>query len=193
MKSHVGYNSTFRNTTWANLGSSWCGLVHSITNIFVRPSYERLHTCVSYVQWVIYMLRKHVKKMFHYSNPLLFIIKWNNLQSEIYVTNTTTKEGYIAIQISSQTTKKKVSENPQLRTTISRKLLSSYETITFTPVQSQVLRNSRNWYNRKTFPIIISSIHHLQFPVHRKLFATNPSPQRLTESTQNSIGFWYKI
>jgi hypothetical protein len=26
--------------------------------------------------------------------------------------NTTTKEGYIAIQISSQTTKKKVSENP---------------------------------------------------------------------------------
>ncbi len=100
-----------------------------------------------------------------------------------YKTNTTTKEGYIAIQISSQTTKKKVSENPQLRTTISRKLLSYYETITFAPVQSQVLRNSRNWYNRKTFPIIISSIHHLQFPVHRKLFATNPSPQRLSEST----------
>jgi hypothetical protein len=60
------------------------------------------------------------------------------------LTITTTKEGYIAIQISSQTTKKKVSENPQLRTTISRKLLSSYETITFAPVQSQVLRNSRN-------------------------------------------------
>ncbi len=91
--------------------------------------------------------------------------------------NTTTKEGYIAIQISSQTTKKKVSENPQLWTTISRKLLSCYETITFAPVQSQVLRNSRNWYNCKTFPIIISSIHHLQFLVHWKLFATNPSPQ----------------
>jgi hypothetical protein len=80
-----------------------------------------------------------------------------------------------------------------LRTTISRNLLSSYETITFAPVQSQVLRNSRNWYNHKTFPIIISSIHHLRFPVHRKLFATNPSPQRLTESTQNSIDFRYKI
>jgi len=98
-------------------------------------------------------------------------------------TFTTTKEGYIAIQISSQTTKKKVSENPQLRTTISRKLLSCYETITFAPVQSQVLRNSRNWYNRKTFLIIISSIHHLQFPVHQKLFATNPSLQRLSKST----------
>jgi hypothetical protein len=43
-----------------------------------------------------------------------------------------------------QTTKKKVSENPQLRTKISRKLLSCYETITFAPVQSQVLRNSQN-------------------------------------------------
>jgi hypothetical protein len=55
---------------------------------------------------------------------------------------TTIKEGYIAIQISSQITKKKVSENPQLRTTISRKLLNSYKTITFAPVQSQVLHNS---------------------------------------------------
>jgi hypothetical protein len=31
-----------------------------------------------------------------------------------------------------------------LRTTISRKLLSCYETITFAPVQSQVFRNSQN-------------------------------------------------
>jgi hypothetical protein len=52
MKSHVGYNGTFRNTTWVDLGSSWYDLVHSIINIFVRPSYKRLHTCVSYVQWV---------------------------------------------------------------------------------------------------------------------------------------------
>jgi hypothetical protein len=46
--------------------------------------------------------------------------------------------GYIAIQISSQTTKKDVSENPPLRT------ISFCDTITFAPVQSQVLRNSRN-------------------------------------------------
>jgi hypothetical protein len=117
------------------------------------------------------------------SSPLKWIF-WLQIKflQELCVV-TTTKEGYIAIQISSQTTKKKVFENPQLRTTISRKLLSCYETITFALVQSQVLRNSRNWYNCKTFPIIISSIHHLQFPVHWKLFATNPSPQRLNEST----------
>ncbi len=57
---------------------------------------------------------------------------------------TTTKEGHIAIQISSQTTKKTVSENPQFRTTIPRKLLSLCETLNFAPVQSQALRNSRN-------------------------------------------------
>jgi hypothetical protein len=34
----------------------------------------------------IYMLHKHAKVVLHYSNPSLFIIKWNNLQNEIYVT-----------------------------------------------------------------------------------------------------------
>ncbi len=33
----------------------------------------------------------------------------------------------------------------------------------------------------------------LRLTLHRKLFATNPSPQRLSESTQKFIGFRYKI
>jgi hypothetical protein len=148
---------------------------------------------------VIWIWRRHQDGMFLDT----FVPYWGVMGTYLWLmwmmgipmrwTCTTTKEGYIAIQISSQTTKNFFYENPQLRTTISRKLLSSYETITFAPVQSQVLCNSQNWYNRKTFPIIISSIHHLRFPIHRKLFATNPSPQRLTESTQNSISFRYKI
>jgi hypothetical protein len=56
--------------------------------------------------------------------------------------STTTTGGYFAIQISSQTTKKDVSEIPLLQTIIPRKLLSFCDTITFAPVQSQVLRNS---------------------------------------------------
>jgi hypothetical protein len=55
---------------------------------------------------------------------------------------TTTTGGYIVIQISSQTTKKEVFENPHLRTITPRKLLSVCDTITFAPVQSQVLHNS---------------------------------------------------
>ncbi len=50
--------------------------------------------------------------------------------------------GYFVIHISSQTTKKEVSENPHLRTTTPRKLLSLCDTTTFAPVQSQVLHNS---------------------------------------------------
>jgi hypothetical protein len=106
---------------------------------------------------------------------------------------TTTYWGYFAIQISSQTTKKDVSEISLLRTIIPRKFLSFCDTITFVPVQSQVLRNSRTWYNRKTFPITTASIHCLQLTLHRKLFATNPSPQRFSELTQKSIGFRYNI
>jgi len=106
---------------------------------------------------------------------------------------TTTTWGYFAIRISSQTTKKEVSKSPLLRTIIPRKLLSFCDTITFVPVQSQVLRNSGTWYNRKTFPIVIVSIHCLRLTLHQKLFATHPSPQRLSESTQKSIGFRYKI
>jgi hypothetical protein len=129
-----------------------------------------------------------------FCNYYLNFCNYNNIFNHIYKEPcTTTKRGYIAIQISSQTTKKEVSENPPLRTIIPCKLLSFCETITFTPVQSQILHNSRNWYNRKTFLIITTSIHHLQFTVHRKLFATNPSPQWLNESTQKSIGFRYKI
>ncbi len=55
----------------------------------------------------------------------------------------TTTGGYFAIRISSQTTKKEVSKSLLLRTIIPRKLLSFCDTITFVPVQSQVLRNSR--------------------------------------------------
>ncbi len=106
---------------------------------------------------------------------------------------TTITGGYFAIQISSQTTKKEVFENSLLRTIIPRKLLSFSDTITFAPIQSQVLHNSRTWYNRKTFPIIIASIHCLQLTLHQKLFATNPSPQQFSKSTQKSIGFRYKI
>ncbi len=106
---------------------------------------------------------------------------------------TTTIGGYFAIHISSQTTKKEVSESPPLQTIIIRKLLSFCDTITFAPVQSQVLHNSRTWYNCKTFPIITASIYYLRLTLHRKLFATNPSPQWLSESTQKSISFRYKI
>jgi hypothetical protein len=50
-----------------------------------------------------------------------------------------------------------------------------------------------NLIKSQTFPIITASIHCLRLTLYRKLFATNPSPQRLSESTQNSIGFLYKI
>jgi hypothetical protein len=56
--------------------------------------------------------------------------------------HTTTIGGYFAIRISSQTTKKEVSKSLLLRTIILCKLLSFCDTITFVPVQSQVLRNS---------------------------------------------------
>ncbi len=106
---------------------------------------------------------------------------------------TTTTWGYFVIHISSQTTKKEVSESPPLWTIIPRKILSFCDTKTFAPVQSQVLHNSQTWHNRKTFPIITASIYCLRLLLHRKLFATNPSPQRLSKSTQKSIGFRYKI
>ncbi len=50
-----------------------------------------------------------------------------------------------------------------------------------------------NLIKSQTFPIITASIHCLRLTLYQKLFATNPSPQRLSESTQNSIGFWYKM
>jgi hypothetical protein len=88
---------------------------------------------------------------------------------------TTTIGGYFVIHISSQTTKKKVSENPHLRTITPRKLLSLCDTITFALVQSQVFHNSRTWYNRKTFTIITASIYRLRLTLHQKLFVANPS------------------
>jgi hypothetical protein len=106
---------------------------------------------------------------------------------------TTTTGGYFAIHISSQTTKKEVSESPPLRTITPRKLLSLCDTKTFAPVQSQVLHNSRTWYNRKHFTILTASICSFRLTLHWKLFATNPSPQRLGESTQKSIGFRNKV
>jgi hypothetical protein len=56
---------------------------------------------------------------------------------------TTTTGGYFAIQISSQITKNEVSESLLLRTIIPRKFISLCDTITFAPIQLQVLRNSR--------------------------------------------------
>jgi hypothetical protein len=64
-----------------------------------------------------------------------------------------------------------------------------FDTKTFAPVQSQVLHNYQTWNIRKTFPIITTFIYCLRLTLHQKLFATNPSPQRLSESTQKSIGF----
>jgi hypothetical protein len=119
----------------------------------------------------------------HFKTPIIW---W-------HVEITTITNAYFAIHISSQTTKKEVSESPHLRTIIPRKLLSFCNTITFAPVQSEVLHNSRTWYHRKTFPIITTSIYYLRLTLHRKLFATNPSPQRLSELTQKPIGFRYKI
>jgi hypothetical protein len=55
------------------------------------------------------------------------------------------------------------------------------------PSQLQNLIQSQN------FPIVTASIHCLRLTLHHKLFATHPSPQRLSESTQKSIGFRYKI
>jgi hypothetical protein len=39
----------------------------------------------------------------------------------------------------------------------------------------------------QNFPIVTASIHCLRLTLHQKLFATHPSPQRLSESTQKSI------
>ncbi len=84
---------------------------------------------------------------FHENSCSLHSLSLNNvfhMQWKELSTFTTTKKGHIAIQISSQTTKKSDSENPQFRTRFRRKLLSLCETHTFAPVQSQALRNSRN-------------------------------------------------
>jgi hypothetical protein len=58
---------------------------------------------------------------------------------------TITIGGYFAIQISSQTTKKEIVESLLLRTIIPHKLLTFCDTITFAPIPSQVLHNSRTW------------------------------------------------
>jgi len=51
----------------------------------------------------------------------------------------------------------------------------------------------RNLIQSQNFPIITAFIHYLRLTLHQKLFATHPSPQRLSKSTQKSIGFRYKI
>jgi hypothetical protein len=101
--------------------------------------------------------------------------------------------GLFCEHISLQTTKKEVFESSPLWTIIPRKILSLCDTKIFAPVQSQVLHNDWTWNIRKTFPIITTSIYYLRLTVHQKLFATNPSPQRLSESTQKSISFWCNI
>jgi len=88
------------------------------------------------------LLKKHkAKNIFFYAS--LLKNKLNIFQFGIVEMITTTIGGYFAIQISSQTTKKDVFEIPLLRTIIPRKLLSFCDTITFAPVQWQVLRNSQ--------------------------------------------------
>jgi hypothetical protein len=57
----------------------------------------------------LFKWRLGVKSSMHVRNGLFICATYNN---NIEPIDTTTKEGYIAIQISSQTTKKKVSENP---------------------------------------------------------------------------------
>jgi hypothetical protein len=51
----------------------------------------------------------------------------------------------------------------------------------------------RNLIQSQNFLIVTAFIHCLRLTLHQKLFATHPSPQRLSESTQKSIGFRYKI
>jgi len=68
---------------------------------------------------------------------------YKNCVNMAWTKATTTTWGYFAIHVSSQTTKKEVSENPHLRTINPRKLLSLCDTTTFVLVQSQVLHNSR--------------------------------------------------
>jgi hypothetical protein len=126
-------------------------------------------------------------------NCIVYIMSCNFTIHTTYLLATPTTGAYFTIQISSQTTNKEVSKSPLLRTIVPHKLLSFCDTITFTPVQSQVLHNSRTWYNRKTFSITTAFIHCLWLTLHQKLFVANPSPQRFSESTQKSIGFQYKI
>jgi len=51
----------------------------------------------------------------------------------------------------------------------------------------------RNLIQSQKISIVTASIHCLRLTLHQKLFATHPSPQRLSESTQKPIGFRYKI
>jgi hypothetical protein len=138
---------------------------------------------------------KHVKaltiKPFQYFINTKKKFKFITFSMELFK-NITTTNGYFAIHISSQTTKKEVPKSPHFRTIITRKLLTFCDTITFALVQSQVLHNSRTWYHHATFPIITGSIYNLRLTLHRKLFATNPSPQWLSELTQKPISFRYK-
>jgi hypothetical protein len=153
-------------------------------NILLYENFDRL--------WLWYEFFKNT--FIHISVLAIWKYKKSNYNYTFIIFScTTTTGGYFAIQISSQTTKKDVSEIPLLRTIIPHKLLSFCNTITFAPVQSQVLRNSRTWYNNKTFPITTASIHCLRLTLHRKLFVANPSSQQFSEPTQKSIGFWYKI
>jgi hypothetical protein len=51
----------------------------------------------------------------------------------------------------------------------------------------------RNLIQSQNFPIVTAFIHYLRLTLHQKLFTTHPSPQRLSEWIQKSIGFRYKI
>jgi hypothetical protein len=74
------------------------------------------------------------------SNQWILHPSWTN-ENWKWLAFITTIGGYFANHISSQTTKKEVSESPPLRTIIPRKILSLCDTKTFTLVQSQVLHN----------------------------------------------------
>jgi hypothetical protein len=107
-------------------------------------SKTRIHYCLGKGAWSWLVVRPFIHSL---------CITHFTFTSTLCSCFTTTIGGYFAIWISSQTTKKEVSKSPLLRTIIPRKLLSFCDTITFVPVQSQVLRNSGTWYNRKTFQL----------------------------------------
>jgi hypothetical protein len=88
---------------------------------------------------------------------------------------TTTKKGHIAIQISSQTTKKSDSENPQFRTRIRRKLLSLCETL---------LLRTRTIASSSQLPKLNPSQHISDYNVFYTRFAIH-STSKIIENKSN--------
>ncbi len=62
--------------------------------------------------WKIHTTNGSIEEVLRDSSDFIALNFNKGINQEFCLQFTTTKEGYIAIQISSQTTKKKVSENP---------------------------------------------------------------------------------